>query len=97
MPVLTFQLFDGAVEQKVRPDFEPLGHGEQHGQRGLPPSAFEEGRVRARDTTAKRKLFLGQVFAFPYFLENLAECHRCLAIASHRVTMLGTGLVLYGR
>src|SRR5262245_53892179 len=70
-PCLAFQLFYGAVEQKVRSDFESLRHSKEHRERRLSPCAFEERRVRARDAAAERKFLLRQIFLLSHFLENL--------------------------
>ena len=92
----SLQFFDSPVEKKVRADFQPFGNRKQHRQRRLTTRAFEQRGICAGDSTAEGELFLGKVLAFPNLLENPPECHRCLAIACHGVTMRCTGLVLYG-
>src|SRR6185295_862455 len=94
--VSSLQFFYRPVEEEVRADLQTFGNRQQHRQRGLTARAFEQRGISAGNSTAEGELFLGKVLAFPNLLENPPECHRCLAIACHHVTMRCTGLVLYG-
>src|SRR6185369_4512678 len=92
--VSSLQFFYGPVEEEVRTDLQAFSNREQHRQRRLTPRSFEQRGIGAGNSTAEGEFFLGKVLAFPNLLENPPECHRCLAIACHRVTMRCMGLVL---